>query len=581
MTPAEEQLSAYLDDELDATQRADVELLLQQDSELRKTLEKLRAVRSWMGELSRPTSVTSKPIAELLAASSKTITPSLNVQGEGVHRSRWFSSDWRWPAGFVTAAAIALSVLAMWPSADSFDVAYSTKSQGQGKFASPKPAENANSFKTDAIADSSQAIDAIPEEAKLAEMPRNRSLAKNAAALEPAAEVAMSADIMPRVNEGDLATEKNRRDSFPAAAEMASDSNRRENEISANALSAEQLGRRAGDIGVGNAGEMQQGFPSRGVGGGLGAAGGVAMGAPPPSAGVPGDPIPSLRASDAAVSGLPGSDKSGISVPAAPTLGAAPSPNATPMDRKESMGPAGRPGAASKSMDPSKVADAGASSSDRSRPESGVEAVDSSRGLGGGGLGGSAGAMATSPNRTANSAIENRQGKPDLSDRISFSRIYQENPIDRLLNKGKEQESDVSEVTVKRFEDLIQEAAKDVFPESVHAYQISLANWELISNWRKERDGSIKEFAVRNRDSKKQSSEVPENPGAGWVLLKVTQESWSTLAVKLEQAGEELREISLSSIPLPKDVSLDRVQEESSEQGSKNDQRILILLNLQ
>ena len=194
MTPAEEQLSAYLDDELDAAQRAHVESLLQHDGELRKTLEKLRQVRRWMGELSRPSLATSKPISELLAESSYPVSPSLNVQGDGRQQSRWFASDWRWPAGLVTAAAIMLSILAMWPTGESQNVAFSTNSQSDDGLAAPKSVESANSFKTDAIADASQATDALPADAKLAEGQRAEGMPANAAVLESAAQDATASE---------------------------------------------------------------------------------------------------------------------------------------------------------------------------------------------------------------------------------------------------------------------------------------------------------------------------------------------------------------------------------------------------
>ncbi|MEY4566636.1 MAG: hypothetical protein RLY14_1606 [Planctomycetota bacterium] len=595
MTPAEEQLSAYLDGELDAIERAQVESLLQRDSELRKTLEKLRAVRSWMAELSRPTSVTSKPIAELLAESSNPISPSLNVQGDGLQQGSWFTSDWRWPAGLVTAAAIMLSILAMWPTGESFNVAYSTNSQSEDRLATPKPAERANSFKTDAIADASQAIDALPTDALLAHRQQAEDMTANAAVLELAAQDATASKDTPAANKSELLMAKGLGGDLPAEAEMAGDLELQANALAANGLPAEALGRQAGTAGIANAGEMQAKVASRGSAGGQGGLGGVAMGSPLPDAPAAKSRVPNSRAPGAAAAGTADSTEApGL---AATASSPAPGKGAPPSDAKGDLGFLEETSSKKKSMDSNRFADTGAKPGDKIRPESQVESLG---GLGGGGLGGNAGTMVDPSNRTLSSASEERQEKTGQAVRSGFSRIYLESLGERSPKNKGFQDSQLLEVSSKRFEDLLRELGERVAPESIKVYRIPATNWEVFSSWKEERKGYIEELVLQNpavstreraegntrpnsvdRNSKNQSTDVFEDQGETWILLKVTPESWSELAVKLQQTGIALREIDPSSADLPKGLSLTQIKGESTEQSEEKDQRILILVNLQ
>lgn len=603
MTPAEEQLSAYLDDELDAAQRAHVESLLQHDGELRKTLEKLRQVRRWMGELSRPSLATSKPISELLAESSYPVSPSLNVQGDGRQQSRWFASDWRWPAGLVTAAAIMLSILAMWPTGESQNVAFSTNSQSDDSLAAPKSVESANSFKTDAIADASQATDALPADAKLAEGQRAEGMPANAAVLESAAQDATASENTasentPAANRSELLMAKGLGGDLPAEAEMAGDLKLQANALAANDLPAEGLSRQAGTAEIENVGEMQARVASRDAAGGQGGLGGVGMGSPSPSAPtamsrVPNSPAPGTPSSGtAASSGAPGLAASAPgSAPSSAPGRAAPSKDAT-----GNPGYLEETGSLRKSMDSSRFADASAKPSDKSRPNSRPESLE---GLGGGGLGGSAGAMAAPPNRSLSSALEEGQEKAKQADRSGFSRIY----LERLGERSPKEEdfpgSRGLEVTGERFEKLLREVGEGVAPELVKVYWIPAANREVVSNWKEGRMGGIEEFVLRNpesltrqeadsnsprdsvnRESKKQSFDISEDLVETWILLKVTPDSWADLAVKLDRTGGGLREIDPSTVNLPEGLSLSQVKAESTEQATEKDQRILILVNL-
>lgn len=593
MTPAEEQLSAYLDDELDAAQRAEVESLLEQDGQLRRTLDKLRQVRSWMGELSRPSLGTSKPITELLAESSSPLSPSLNVQGDGLKQSRWFASDWRWPAGLVTAAAIMLSVLAMWPTGESRNVAYSTDSQSLDRLATPKSVESANSFKADAIADASQSIDSLPADAIVAEKQPAAAMSAKAAAVGAEAKDSLKNAAS---TEGELFMANGLGGDLPSDEKMGENLKLQANTLAANDLSEEALGRQAGNVGGANADKKQARVASRESAGGQGGLGGVPMSSSLPEASAAMSQVPNSRAPGAAAADSTGAPALAASPPI-PTPG-----QALPLnDANGNLGYLEEAGSSKKSMNASRFADAGAKPNDKGRPESRVGSLG---GLGGGGLGGSAGTMAAPPNRTLSSASGERQEKTGQADRSGFSRIYLEQLGERRL-AGDLQDSRSVEVTSKRFEDVLQAAGKGVALKSIKVYQISAANGTVVSSWKEEHKGGIEEFVLRNlksslrhrsegntdRDSvdresieqeaKKRSSDVTSDLGATWILLKLTPESWSDLAVKLEQAGETLREIDPSSIELPRGLSLTRIKGESTEQAAEKDQRILILVNLQ
>jgi anti-sigma factor RsiW len=595
MTPAEEQLSAYLDDELDATQRAEVESLLQQNGELRKTLDKLRQVRSWMGELSRPSLVTSKPIAELLAESSNPISPSLNVQRDGLQQSRWFTSDWRWPAGLVTAAAIMLSILAMWPTGESFDVAYSTNSPSEERLATPKPAENANAFRTDSSADASQAIDALPADAVLAEREPSAAMSAKAAV---GAEAKDALKNEAESDQGELFMANGLGGGLPAEEQSVGDLQSQANALASNDMPEEALERQAANVGVADAGKKQARVASRESAGGEGGLGGVAMGAPLPDASAAMSRFPNAGAPGAAAA-----DSTG-----APGLAASPpmaAPGQTPPlnDSKGKLGYLEGTGSLNKSTDANRFADADVKANSKGRSES---RADSLGGLGGGGLGGSAGAMAVPPpNRTLSSVLGERQEKTGEAGQSGFSRIYIEQLGERSRPEEGLQDSRLAEITSNRFEDLLQAAGKGVALESIKVYQISAAKGTVLSSWKEEQKGGVEEFVLRSlqssrqqrsegntdrdsavresveRDSKKQSSSVAEDLEATWILLKLTPESWSDLAVKLEQDGEVLREIDPSSVDLPKGLSLSRNKGESTEPSPEKDQRILIIVNLQ
>lgn len=115
MTPSEELLSAYLDDELGAQDRADVERRLASDSQWRDTLEKLREVRSWMREL--PTVVPSHPksITQMLAEHQPT-TPEADLRLNGSATLTSAPASWKWMMALAATGLVAIASTFWWMS---------------------------------------------------------------------------------------------------------------------------------------------------------------------------------------------------------------------------------------------------------------------------------------------------------------------------------------------------------------------------------------------------------------------------------------------------------------------------------
>jgi hypothetical protein len=117
MTPSEELLSAYLDDELDGPERADVERRLATDPSWQETLEKLREVRAWMHEL--PAIVPSKPksIVEMLAT-QKYEPSDIVIQSASAPQFNAGPSSKRWMMSLAAASAVLLVTTLWWISRD-------------------------------------------------------------------------------------------------------------------------------------------------------------------------------------------------------------------------------------------------------------------------------------------------------------------------------------------------------------------------------------------------------------------------------------------------------------------------------
>lgn len=117
MTTSEELLSAYLDDELDGPERADVERRLATDPSWQETLEKLREVRAWMHEL--PAIVPSKPksIVEMLAT-QKYEPSDIVIQSASAPQFNAGPSSRRWMMSLAAASAVLLVTTLWWISRD-------------------------------------------------------------------------------------------------------------------------------------------------------------------------------------------------------------------------------------------------------------------------------------------------------------------------------------------------------------------------------------------------------------------------------------------------------------------------------
>lgn len=113
MTPSEEILSAYLDDELSPEERLDVEHRLASDAQWRETLEKLQEVRGWIQDL--PPVVPSRPksISQMLAEDARSGNESqvrLNANSDLTVGPQ----SWKWLASLAAAAAIVVGSTLWW-----------------------------------------------------------------------------------------------------------------------------------------------------------------------------------------------------------------------------------------------------------------------------------------------------------------------------------------------------------------------------------------------------------------------------------------------------------------------------------
>lgn len=123
MTPSEELLSAYLDDELGAQDRADVERRLASDAQWRDTLEKLQEVRSWMQEL--PTVVPNRPksISQMLAEHKPT-APEGDVRLNDSATLSSAPTSWKWMMALAATGLIAIASTFWWMSGMNQQIAW-------------------------------------------------------------------------------------------------------------------------------------------------------------------------------------------------------------------------------------------------------------------------------------------------------------------------------------------------------------------------------------------------------------------------------------------------------------------------
>ena len=116
MIPAEEILSAYLDDELGPQERLDVEHRLASDAQWLETFEKLKEVRGWIQDL--PPVVPSRPksISQMLAedaGSGNEAQVHLNANSDLTAGPQ----SWKWLASLAAAAAVVVGSTLWWFSA--------------------------------------------------------------------------------------------------------------------------------------------------------------------------------------------------------------------------------------------------------------------------------------------------------------------------------------------------------------------------------------------------------------------------------------------------------------------------------
>ncbi len=148
MKPAEEQLSAYLDNELDSQQRAEIERSLELDPALRDTLVNLREVRSWIGELPsvEPTNPP-KSIAEMLSAQASPKSPASQLSTT-TQNKRFFRENKHKRILSLAAVGIALIGTTLWwlSQNDGYKLAQApptTSAPAMVESAAPKSSANA------------------------------------------------------------------------------------------------------------------------------------------------------------------------------------------------------------------------------------------------------------------------------------------------------------------------------------------------------------------------------------------------------------------------------------------------------
>lgn len=115
MTPSEELLSAYLDDELGAQERTQVERRLASDPQWQETLEKLQEVRSWMQDLPAVTPSCPKPILQMLAE-QKPDNQEQTVQFQYASSRSHTADSRKWTPALATAATLLLGTTLWWMS---------------------------------------------------------------------------------------------------------------------------------------------------------------------------------------------------------------------------------------------------------------------------------------------------------------------------------------------------------------------------------------------------------------------------------------------------------------------------------
>lgn len=115
MTPSEEILSAYLDDELGAQERAEVERRLASDAHWRETLEKLQEVRTWVQELPAVTPSRPKSIVQMLAEQKpdQNDTPVRLIDNANISAA---PSSWKWMMSLAATSLLLVGTTLWWVS---------------------------------------------------------------------------------------------------------------------------------------------------------------------------------------------------------------------------------------------------------------------------------------------------------------------------------------------------------------------------------------------------------------------------------------------------------------------------------
>jgi hypothetical protein len=142
MTPSEELLSAYLDDELGAQERADVERRLASDSHWRETLEKLQEVRAWMHEL--PVVVPSRPksIVQMLAEHKPDSTVESTVHLSNGSNISDAPTSWKWMMSLAATSLLLVGTTLWWTSGMNYPVALGPSLERSASDLPPPAARN-------------------------------------------------------------------------------------------------------------------------------------------------------------------------------------------------------------------------------------------------------------------------------------------------------------------------------------------------------------------------------------------------------------------------------------------------------
>ena len=142
MTPSEELLSAYLDDELGPQERADVERRLASDSHWRETLEKLQEVRAWMHEL--PAVVPSRPksIVQMLAEHKPDSTVESTVHLSNGSNISDAPTSWKWMMSLAATSLLLVGTTLWWTSGMNYPVALGPSLEKSASDLPPPAARN-------------------------------------------------------------------------------------------------------------------------------------------------------------------------------------------------------------------------------------------------------------------------------------------------------------------------------------------------------------------------------------------------------------------------------------------------------